>query len=304
MNYYERHIGDYLKDTAHLSLLEHGVYTRLMDVYYTREGAIPAGEAARLIGARSKDEREAPATVLSEFFVLVDGLHRQDRCEREIERFQDKQRKAKASADARWSQSGRNANASPDAMRTHSEGNAPRARPQTPDTRPNTENPERGTPPPLPRAASPEPNPPDAEPTAAGLACRAIKAAGILDVNPGHPTLLRLLQAGQTAQDLAATAAELVGKGRGKFALLLATVEGRLRDAAQAAPLPATGAAAPPPADAWRKDSRAGIAMGQQLQVPSYPDDLMPVFERRVLAAWRRAGCPELAAPLTQERVA
>lgn len=138
MNYYERHIGDYLKDTAHLSLLEHGVYTRLMDVYYTREGAIPANEVARLIGARSKDEREALAAVLAEFFVLADGSHRQDRCEREIERFQDKQRKARASADARWakdrSHSDGNANASPDAMRTHSEGNAPRARPQTPDT--------------------------------------------------------------------------------------------------------------------------------------------------------------------------
>ena len=41
MNYYKRHIGDYLKDTAHLSLLEHGVYARLLDVYYTRETAIP-----------------------------------------------------------------------------------------------------------------------------------------------------------------------------------------------------------------------------------------------------------------------
>lgn len=143
MNYYERHIGDYLKDTAHLSLLEHGVYTRLMDVYYTREGAIPAKEAARLIGARSKDEREALQLVLAEFFVLVDDAHRQDRCEREIERYQDKQRKASASANARWakgqSHTERNANASPDAMRTHSEGNAPRARPQTPDTRPTTE---------------------------------------------------------------------------------------------------------------------------------------------------------------------
>lgn len=90
MNYYERHIGDYLKDTAHLSLLEHGIYTRLMDVYYTRECAIPAKEAARLIGARSKDEREALETVLAEFFVLVDGVHRQERCEREIERYHDK----------------------------------------------------------------------------------------------------------------------------------------------------------------------------------------------------------------------
>ncbi|HTH08983.1 MAG TPA: YdaU family protein, partial [Acidovorax sp.] len=68
MNYYERHIGDYLKDTAHLSLLEHGVYTRLMDVYYTRESAIPEDQVARLIGARSKEEREALEAVLSEFF--------------------------------------------------------------------------------------------------------------------------------------------------------------------------------------------------------------------------------------------
>ena len=46
MNYYKRHIGDYLKDTAHLSLLEHGVYARLLDVYYTRETAIPDDQAA------------------------------------------------------------------------------------------------------------------------------------------------------------------------------------------------------------------------------------------------------------------
>jgi hypothetical protein len=138
-------------------------------------------------------------------------------------------------------------------------------------------------------------------PSPGGLACRAIKAAGIADVNPGHPTLLRLLEAGQTAQTLAATAAELVGRGKGKFALLLATVEGRLRDAAQAAPLPATGVAAPPAADAWRHDSRAVLAMGRQLKVASYPDDVMPVFERRVVSAWRRAGCPALTEPLTED---
>lgn len=46
MNFYKRHIGDYIKDAAHLSLLEHGVYARLMDVYYTREAGIPDGQAA------------------------------------------------------------------------------------------------------------------------------------------------------------------------------------------------------------------------------------------------------------------
>ena len=123
MNYYERHIGDYLKDTAHLSLLEHGVYTRLLDVYYTREGGIPLSECGRLIGAKSKDERAALSLVLSEFFFEVGGILKQTRCDLEISRYQDKQRKAKASADARWAHTERNANAS----KTHDGRNAPQS---------------------------------------------------------------------------------------------------------------------------------------------------------------------------------
>ncbi|MFM0101976.1 YdaU family protein [Paraburkholderia rhynchosiae] len=84
MNFYKRHIGDYLKDTAHLTLLEHGVYTRLLDVYYTRESGIPDAQAARLIGARGKEEFAALKVVLDEFFELIDGTWIQDRCEREI----------------------------------------------------------------------------------------------------------------------------------------------------------------------------------------------------------------------------
>lgn len=84
VNYYRRHIGDYLRDTSHLSLLEHGVYTRLLDIYYTRESAIPADQAARLIGARTKEEREAVERVLEEFFARDGDLWVQQRCEREI----------------------------------------------------------------------------------------------------------------------------------------------------------------------------------------------------------------------------
>lgn len=139
MNYYERHIGDYLKDTAHLSLLEHGVYTRLLDVYYTRESAIPEKDVARLVGARSKDEKAALAAVLEEFFQTDGTSWAQDRCQREILRYQDKQAKAKRSAEARWNPvlppSDGNADAYPSGdasgMRSHSEGNAH----QTPDTR-------------------------------------------------------------------------------------------------------------------------------------------------------------------------
>ena len=132
MNYYERHIGDYLKATAHLSLLEHGIYGRLLDVYYTRESAIPAAQVERLIGARSEEERAALAIVLEEFFQVDGDLLRHGRCDREIAKFQDKQRKAAASANARWSKPASHTERSADAMRTHSEGNAPSN--QTPDT--------------------------------------------------------------------------------------------------------------------------------------------------------------------------
>lgn len=117
MNYYQRHIGDYLKNTAHLTLLEHGIYTRLLDAYYTREGPLPAEIAAtcRLVGASSKDECKAVESVLKEFFrLLEDGWH-QDRADREISRLLEKANKAKASAKARWKPEERDANA----MRTH-----------------------------------------------------------------------------------------------------------------------------------------------------------------------------------------
>lgn len=144
MNYYEHHLGDYLRDTAHLSMLEDGAYRRLLDAYYIKEAPLPAPlrDVFRLVRAQSKQDREAVETVLREFFDETPEGWKHNRCEREVARFQDKQRKAKASAEARWgkpqAQSDGNAtadaNASADAMRTHSEGNAPRARPQTPVT--------------------------------------------------------------------------------------------------------------------------------------------------------------------------
>lgn len=88
MNYYERHLGDYAKDTAHLTMLEHGAYTLLLDRYYGTEQGIPADQAHRIARARSKEERAAVDAVLAEFFELrSDGWH-QERCDAEIERYQ------------------------------------------------------------------------------------------------------------------------------------------------------------------------------------------------------------------------
>lgn len=107
MNHFRFHIGDYLKDAAHLSLLEHGVYLRLMQVYYTREEPIPEDQAARLIGARSQDERDALAAVIREFFKVVDGNCHQNRCQGEIDEWRrlsaEQAAKGRAGAAKRWS---------------------------------------------------------------------------------------------------------------------------------------------------------------------------------------------------------
>jgi uncharacterized protein YdaU (DUF1376 family) len=92
MNYYERHLGDYTRDTAHLSLLEHGVYTILLDRYYVTEEGIPDDRKYRLARAHSKAERNAVDIVLEEFFYLDGGIWKNQRAEEEIADYQNKAR--------------------------------------------------------------------------------------------------------------------------------------------------------------------------------------------------------------------
>ncbi len=75
----------------------------------------------------------------------------------------------------------------------------------------------------------------DARTPGADAAIR-MKAAGLQAVNPSHPKLIALLDAGITVDELAQAAGEAVAKGK-NFAYALATAEGRRRDAA-VAPLP------------------------------------------------------------------
>lgn len=70
MHYYQHNIGDYRKDTGHLSLLEHGVYRQLLDWFYLDEKPIPADTEVvmRRLQARTDEEKKAVTIVLSEFF--------------------------------------------------------------------------------------------------------------------------------------------------------------------------------------------------------------------------------------------
>lgn len=144
MNYYQHHIGDYARDTVHLSMLEDGAYRRLIDICYSTERPLPADSRAvyRLARAITKQEREAVDVVLAEFFDKGPDGWRQKRCEEEISRAREKSTKARGSAGKRWhgrrnanaplndanayaNASETNANAPSMAMPSQCEGNAP-----------------------------------------------------------------------------------------------------------------------------------------------------------------------------------
>jgi uncharacterized protein YdaU (DUF1376 family) len=98
VNYYEHHLGDYAKNTSHLSMAEDGAYRRLIDAYYIREKPLPGElkDVCRLARANTKPERDAVQAVLSEFFHKDKAGWRHNRCDAEIERYQAKQPRVEA----------------------------------------------------------------------------------------------------------------------------------------------------------------------------------------------------------------
>lgn len=115
MNYYQHHIGDFVRDTARLTDSQCMAFLRMIWLYYESENALPSDvdAIAFKIGANASDVH----SILKHFFFLHDdGLWHQSRCDKEILAFRAKSKKAKDSANARWN----NANA----MRTHSDRNA------------------------------------------------------------------------------------------------------------------------------------------------------------------------------------
>jgi uncharacterized protein YdaU (DUF1376 family) len=70
MNYYEHHIGDYQRKTAHLSLAEHGAYSLMLQTFYATERALPADRKVlyRLLRADTAAERKAVDSIASQFW--------------------------------------------------------------------------------------------------------------------------------------------------------------------------------------------------------------------------------------------
>ena len=87
MHYYKKNIGDYRRNTIHLSLLEHGVYSQLIDQYYLKEGVgfdKPVESIARLIGARTEDEVAVVSVILDEFFTETDSGYIHNKCDENL----------------------------------------------------------------------------------------------------------------------------------------------------------------------------------------------------------------------------
>lgn len=122
LNYYPHFLGDYARDTAGLSMLEHGAYRLLLDTVYATEQPLPAesDEIYRIAKANTRQERAAVDRIVEKFFPIgPDGKRHNARADVEIEQWKKKSKKASSSARERW-----HSERSADAMRTHSVGNA------------------------------------------------------------------------------------------------------------------------------------------------------------------------------------
>ena len=88
MHYYQFNIADYRADTAHLSIVEHGIYRQLIDWYYLDEKPIPKETQVVMRRLRlGSDEVHFLTNVLSDFFILTDLGYLHSRIEIELEHY-------------------------------------------------------------------------------------------------------------------------------------------------------------------------------------------------------------------------
>ena len=114
MHYYPHHIGDFLKDTSHLTNEQMAVYLRMIWSYYASEK--PLEDDCERIAFAVRSDAKTVSLILCHFFCLEGGSWHHKRCDEVIAEFRAKSEKSRGSANARWEKA--------KAMRTHSERNA------------------------------------------------------------------------------------------------------------------------------------------------------------------------------------
>lgn len=257
-------------------MLEHGAYNLLLDRYYITEKGIPQDQAHRVCRARSKDERAAVDAVLSEFFVLEDGHWVKDRVEREIEKVQAKIKAAQENGKrgGRPKRTEKEPSGFPAGSESETQSKAHQP-PITSHQTPEVDNPSGLSP--VQRASPAE-------------ICRDLKTAGIADVNPGHPRLLALCEAGAQAAEFLGFVPTAIDKAPGRgFAYVLGAVEGERKRAAQTAgslhrgPMPGKQDCGETAYQRSMRERMAEAAPGLQRTAPGQPKPVVIDAESRQL---------------------
>jgi uncharacterized protein YdaU (DUF1376 family) len=85
VNFFKLFIGDYQRDTAHMTIAEHGAYMLMLQHYYATEKPLPSGKALhRMLRAQDKTERDAIDAVVAQFWLETDAGLVNERADKEI----------------------------------------------------------------------------------------------------------------------------------------------------------------------------------------------------------------------------
>lgn len=221
MNFFKLYIGDYQRDTAHLSIAEHGAFLLMLQHYYATEKPLPAGRALhRMLRAQDKFERDAIDVVVAQFWRTTDAGLVNDRADVELAEAAPRILAAKVNGKKGGKKPKRNPLGNP----LGSGGGTESQSSPEPEPEPEPDNF-------VEREGSNSP-----AVTAGAAVCRALKQAGIPPdkLNPSHPGLRALLDAGATVDEFVAAASKASGKAD-PFPYILGVVRGQRRDAAQGA---------------------------------------------------------------------
>lgn len=264
------YIADYLADTQHLTRDEHGGYLLLLMAYWRNGGPLQDDDKrlAAIAKATQREWKSLRAT-LAEFFTIADGLWVHKRADKEIKDAAENSlrntNRAKVAAAKRWGK--------------QSSNDAPSSASSSALSTPNA----------LPDQC-PSPSPTPLKPpiaganvdlgggTVAGSICARLKNDGVQGVNPQNPKLLKLLEEGLTADEITAIGPEAASKSKG-FAWVLAAAEGRRRDAAAVATLPAM------PAEEWFLSASGIESKAVEHGITQQRDEPFPAFKARVYEA-------------------
>jgi uncharacterized protein YdaU (DUF1376 family) len=221
-------IGDYLADTMSLTTEQHGAYLLLLFAYWRNRGPLPDDDSELRSTTKSCLEHwSSTRQKMLKFFTVENGHWHHARADKELllasTRAQKAAAKAKKAAEARWG-----------SKETGSDG-APSNAPSNAPSIPQALHKECPSPSPSPsslssneekeRESAPAPTP-------AGSICKAMRGQGIAQVNPAHPGLLALIDAGATIETFENAAAQAVDAEKASFAYVLGIVKGQMADAA------------------------------------------------------------------------